>query len=75
MILHSEVNQDGMLQAYLPDLKGKRVVLSVVADTQNAASNWAAIVSALQQVDGLNANRQRHIDDILADVRAFRETQ
>jgi nicotinamide mononucleotide adenylyltransferase len=75
MILHSEVNQEGMLQAYLPQLKGKRVVLSVVPDIQDSASNWANIVSALQQVDSVTANRQRHIDDILADLRTFRETQ
>ena len=75
MILHSEVNQEGMLQAFLPQLKGKRVVLSVVPDTQDATSNWANVVSALRQVDSVTANRQRHIDDILADLRAFLETQ
>jgi hypothetical protein len=76
VILHSEVNQNGILQAYLPHLKGKRVVLSVVPDThQDTGSNWANITTALQQVDQLTTSQQRHIDDILADLRSFRETQ
>ncbi len=75
MILHSEVNQKGILQAYLPHLKGKRVVLSVVADTQDVSSNWTNIAIALQQVDKLTLSQPRHIDDILLDLRSFRETQ
>jgi enterochelin esterase-like enzyme len=76
MILHSEVNQNGMLQTYLPHWKGQRVVLSVVLDThQDTGSNWANITTVLQQVDQLTSNQQRHIDDILADLRSFRETQ
>jgi len=76
MILHGEVNQNGMLQAYLPHLKGQRVVLSVVLDThQDTGSNWENITTALQQVDQLTTNQQRHVDDILVDLRSFRETQ
>jgi hypothetical protein len=76
MILHSEVNQNGLLQAYLPHLKGKRVVLSVVLDThQDTGSNWASITTALQQVDQLTSSQQRHINDILLDLHSFRETQ
>ncbi len=41
MILHSEVNQEGILQAYLPQFRGKQVVLSVEsAGFIKMGSNW-----------------------------------
>lgn len=74
MIVHAEVNQEGRLQTPLPQqFRGKRVVLSVVNEDKGAVSNWAAIKAALQSVDQLPA-KNRHIDDILADLRALRES-
>lgn len=74
MIVHAEVNQEGRLQAPLPQqFRGKRVVLSVVNEDKHAASNWGAIKAALMDVDQLPP-QNRHIDDILADLRALRES-
>lgn len=73
MIVHAEVNQDGSLRTVLPpQFRGKKVVLSVVNEESYAASNWHAIASALKDVDKLPM-QNRHIKDILADLRAQRE--
>ncbi len=62
MILHSEVNQEGILQAYLPQFRGKQVVVSVEsADVIKTKSNWEQISSALQQIDVLPI-QQRNIE-------------
>jgi hypothetical protein len=75
MILHSEVNQEGILQAYLPQFKGKKVIVSVEStDVIKTKSNWEQISSALQQIDVLPI-QQRNIEQILNDLRSFRETQ
>lgn len=74
MIVHAEVNQDGILSASLPpQFRGKKVVLSVVNEENYATSNWQAISAALRELDQLPM-QNRHIDDILADLRALRES-
>lgn len=74
MIVHAEVNQDGSLRTVLPpQFRGKRVALSVVNVENYAASNWQAIATALKEVDNLPM-QNRHIKDILADLRAQRES-
>ncbi len=75
MILHSEVNQEGILQAYLPQFRGKQVVVSVEsADFIKTESNWEQIGFALKQIDALPI-QQRNIEQILNDLRSFQETQ
>ena len=49
----------------------KKVILSVVNEETYATSNWQAISAALREVDKLLL-QSRHIDDILADLRAMR---
>ncbi|QTA85963.1 hypothetical protein [Desulfonema magnum] len=75
MILHAQVNEDGTLNAEIPkSLWGKRVLISIDRAVSSESSDWQKISEILEEADMLNFPRRSH-DKILADLRAFRETE
>ena len=74
MIFHTEVSKRGILTAKVPkSLWGKKVKVSI-KETEPEQSNWEKISAALEKVDALDLPGRTH-DDILAELRAFKETE
>jgi hypothetical protein len=74
MILQAEVSKRGILTAKVPkSLWGKKVKVSI-KEAKQEQSNWEKISAALEKVDALNLSGRTH-DEILAELRAFKETE
>jgi len=74
MILQAEVSKRGILTAKVPkSLWGKKVKVSI-KETKQEQSNWGKISAALKELDALNLPGRTH-DEILAELRAFKETE
>ncbi len=72
MILHAQVNEDGILNARIPgSLWGKRVLISMETAPSSDLTDWEKISEILEEADTLDFPRRNH-DRILADLRAFR---
>jgi hypothetical protein len=75
MMLHAQVNEDGTLTAEIPrSLRGKSVLISADRSVSSECPDWRKISEILQEADCLDFPRRSH-DKILADLRAFRETE
>ncbi len=73
MILDAEVKEDGTLVAKAPRyLSGKKIQI-VITDKNKSLSNWSSIVDVLNEADLLKVPR-RSLEEILNDVRTFRDT-
>lgn len=75
MIVDAIVKEDGTLIAKVPkSLSGKKVKIIVKAEESKKPSNWEAISAILNEADMLEIPR-RNIDEILDDLRTFREAK
>jgi len=75
MILQAEINKEGTLNVSIPQiLWGKKVTVSINEEIESETSNWDKISAALEKVDALEFPHRTH-DEILAELRAFRETE
>ena len=75
MIVDAIVKEDGTLIAKVPkSLSGKKVRIIEKAEESKNPSNWEAISAILNEADMLEIPR-RNIDEILDDLRTFRETK
>ncbi len=75
MIVDAIVKEDGTLIAKVPkSLSGKKVKIIVKAEESKNPSNWEAISAILNEADMLEIPR-RNIDEILDDLRTFREAK
>lgn len=75
MNLDAMVTDNGTLQANIPKLFwGKKVMVSITTMEERETSNWKNIKAALDKVEQLNLPG-RSIEEILAELRAFRETE
>jgi hypothetical protein len=74
MTVDAIVKEDEMLIAKVPKyLSGKKVRIIVKEEESENSSNWKAISATLSEADMLEIPR-RNIDEILDDLRTFRET-
>jgi hypothetical protein len=74
MILNATVNPDGTLNAMIPKfLWGKQLTISITPQAESQHS-WESINDIFQEVDALDFPRKTH-EEILTELRAFRETQ
>ncbi len=75
MMIETMVKDDGMLVVKMPDrYKGKTVRVSIQETDAAPASQWEGISHILQEADQLNLPRRTH-EEILREIRAFRETE
>lgn len=75
MMLHAQANEDGTLSAEIPrPLWGKGAVISADRAVSSECPDWRKISEILEEADRLDFPRRSH-DEILADLRAFRETE
>jgi len=75
MTLDAMVTDTGTLQANIPKLFwGKPVRVSITPLDDLETSNWKNLKAALDKVEQLNLPG-RPIEEILAELRAFRETE
>jgi hypothetical protein len=75
MILQAEINKEGTLNPSIPKFFwGKKVTISINEEIESETSNWKEISAALEKVDALELPRRTH-DEILAELRAFKETE
>ena len=75
MIVDAIVKEDGTLIAKVPkSLSGKKVKIIVKAEESKNPSNWEAISAILNEADMLEIPR-RNIDEILNELRTFREAK
>jgi len=73
MIIDAIVNDDGTPEAKAPEyLRGKNVRVVIESKSKSLAS-WNLIAAALGKADHLNIPR-RSLQEIINDLRAFRET-
>jgi len=74
MFLNANISENGTLVAKLPaSLWGKKVIISITPEIEEE-SNWKNLSKALQKVDSLNLPHKNY-DEIITDLRIFRETQ
>ncbi len=75
MTVDAIVKEDGTLIAKVPkSLSKKKVRIIVKAEESENPSNWEAISAILSEADMLEIPR-RNIDEILDDLRTFREAK
>ncbi len=75
MMIETMVKDDGMLVVKMPDrYKGKTVRVSIKETDAAPSSQWEAISRILQEADQLNLPERTH-EEILREIRAFRETE
>jgi len=75
MMIETMVKDDGMLVVKVPDrYKGKTVRVSIQETGVAPSSQWEAISRILQEADQLNLLERTH-EEILREIRAFRETE
>ena len=71
MIIQAEIDEDGILKVADPQMRGKKVVLSVPAEEIEiieGKTNWEEIWKIFKEADLLNIPRSSH-EEILKDLR------
>ncbi|MDZ7292752.1 MAG: hypothetical protein ONB44_17145 [candidate division KSB1 bacterium] len=74
MILDAEIKEDGTLIARVPEYLTGRKIQIVIRDNNKSLTSWNAIADILTEADRLNVP-QRDLNQILDDLRTFRETK
>lgn len=73
MTLDAVVSDDGTLVAKAPGhLRGRKIRI-VIKDRDKSLSSWNEIAAILDKADRLDTPR-RKLDEILNEIRAFRES-
>jgi len=77
MIIQAEVSEDGLVKVSDPELRGKKILLAA-PDRKEMSSkgktNCHEIWKIFQEADALDMPRRSH-EEILRDLRAFRESE
>ena len=74
MTLDAMIQEDGTLIAKLPKaFSGKRVKITISAETTSHLSQWEHMSAMLQEIDELNLPQRTH-EEILNELRVLKET-
>ena len=76
MLIHAEVDENGMIKVSDPALKGKKILLSIPEQTSEKPeekTNWDELWKIFKEADKLDIPRKTP-EEILKELREFRET-
>ncbi|MEW6235028.1 MAG: hypothetical protein AB1656_06550 [Candidatus Omnitrophota bacterium] len=77
MIIQAEICEDGVVKVSDPELRGKKILLTAPDRKETPTkgiTNWNEIWKIFQEADAIDFPRRSH-EDILRDLRAFRESE
>jgi len=73
MTLNTIIQEDGTLVAKLPKTFSGKHVRITIEDETPPSSQWEQMSAILQEIDALHLPQRTH-EDILNELRAFKET-